>query len=589
MAARTYVVWLIIALISGAALAQSPQIKWAPDLATAKQASAQFKVPLLVHFYGDGCPPCQTLEKNVLSNPEVIQVLNKFFICVSINGSRDRKSMSELEVHSFPTDVFLSPTGEKLYQGICPQDLREYLATLERVAVMNRDYMAKVSAKQPNSMLAQQPMLPSANQNANGLNVPGLPSPNSMPNMGPGSGNTNTPGFYAASGAAIAQQQLQNGATSSNAVQSGPLHTNQQPPSIRGAVQNAGLQLDAGVNPYSNAAANAIPTINGARNTAAGVVPHLTRDVSSAMQNYTQMPTVDSSLPIPQLTDSTQLINSATSSFNAATNDVASRANSTVAKGQAAANNIWNNATQAVAKTTENPHYDSAIVANAATERLDQVVQKTNDSMKAFEPLSTGLGIAQPALPALTSEGIPNLGQAPTLPGMMNQVASGMGQQSLQSSSMPQQSTQQTQPTGQMPSQPMVRTVSNSQTQPALDQAAALDGYCPVSLRGKQWRKGSAQFAVKHRGMIFHLADQACLDTFMKQPDFFTPILMGCDPMILLKEGQMQSGSTQFGLFEDRVGPLFFSSAENKAEFLQDFSKNMTAIEVILKHASATR
>ncbi|MFO0943481.1 MAG: thioredoxin family protein [Pirellulales bacterium] len=554
MAARTYVIWLIIALISGAAMAQSPQIKWAPDLATAKQASAQFKVPLLVHFYGDACVPCQTLEKNVLSNPEVIQVLNKFFICVSINGSRDRKTMSEFEVHSYPTDVFVSPTGDKLYQGICPQDLREYLATLERVAVMNRDYMAKAAAKQPNATLAQQPLLPPTLQNA-AANVPSLPSPNNMPNMGPGSGNTNTPSFYTASGAAQAQQQLANGAASSNAVQTGPLNGNQQPPSIRGAVQNAATQLDAATSPYTNVAANAIPTINGARNAVAGAVPHLTKDVSNAMQSYAQMPSVDSSLPIPQLTDSTQLVNSTANRISATANDVANRVNSSVAQGQNAVNNIWSNSAAAVTKTTENPHYDPAIQASGLTENSHQSV---------LNQVASGASQFTGQLPTTPSQSAPQLQGAVT------------------SWTQRPQMEQQT-------NQPIVRTVSSSQAQPAPEQIAALDGYCPVSLRGKQWRKGTAQFAVKHRGMVFWLADQACLESFMKQPDYFTPILMGCDPMILLQQGQMQSGSTQFGLFEDRVGPLFFSSAESKAEFLQDFPKNMAAVEAVLKQASSPR
>ncbi len=113
-----------------------------------------------------------------------------------------------------------------------------------------------------------------------------------------------------------------------------------------------------------------------------------------------------------------------------------------------------------------------------------------------------------------------------------------------------------------------------------------INGYCPVSLRAKQWRKGSEQFAVKHRGMVFWLADQACFDAFMKNPDFFTPVLLGNDPMILLSEGRLVPGSSEFGaLFEDRVGPLLFSSAESKAEFHKDFAKNMTAIEAILRRA----
>ncbi len=335
MAARTYLIWLVIALISGAALAQSPQIKWAPDLATARQASSQFKVPLLIHFYGDACLPCRTLEKNVLSNPEVIGVLNKFFICVSINGSRDRNAMSEFEVHSYPTDVFLSPTGEKLYQGICPQDLKEYLATLERVAVMNRDYMVKAAASKPAGTLAQQSLPPSMGQPSAASHLPGLPPAGNMTSSSPGNGNTNTPGFYMASGAALTQQQLQLGTSSSAGVQSGPLLAGQQPPSIRGAVQNAGSQIEAatGVNGALNAATTQIPSIHGS-NTNASTVPHLNKTVGNSMQNYAQLPQVDSAMPLPQLTDTMPNLTGAAAGLTAATSNAANRASSTVAQGQ---------------------------------------------------------------------------------------------------------------------------------------------------------------------------------------------------------------------------------------------------------------
>ena len=127
-----------------------------------------------------------------------------------------------------------------------------------------------------------------------------------------------------------------------------------------------------------------------------------------------------------------------------------------------------------------------------------------------------------------------------------------------------------------------VRTVSSTTTVGE----SMINGYCPVSLRAKQWRNGNEQFAVKHRGMVFLLADQECFDAFMKNPDFFTPVLLGNDPMILLSEGRLVPGSSEFGaLFEDRVGPLLFSSAESKAEFHKDFAKNMTAIEAILRRA----
>ncbi len=275
MAARTYLCWLVLALMCGAVFADStvPQIKWAPDLATARRASAQFRVPLMVHFYGDGCLPCRTLEKNVFANPEVVQVLNKFFICVSINGTRDRNAMSEFEIHSYPTDVFLSPVGEKLHQGTCPQDVKEYLGVLERVAVMNRDNNAIAAAQRTQNAgsIAQQTSMP----NTVNPQVPTLPPPGFAAPT-----NTNTPGYYTASGPSMMQQQLQSGLASSNAVQTGPLSATEQPPSITGAVKSVQTQIggytEKQLSQSSPLGANPFPPLGGSQNsTTAPELPKL--------------------------------------------------------------------------------------------------------------------------------------------------------------------------------------------------------------------------------------------------------------------------------------------------------------------------
>ena len=70
--------WLALALACGTALAE-PGIRWAPNIETARNAAVQFKVPLLIHFYGDNCLPCKMLEERVYSKPEAVETLNKIF------------------------------------------------------------------------------------------------------------------------------------------------------------------------------------------------------------------------------------------------------------------------------------------------------------------------------------------------------------------------------------------------------------------------------------------------------------------------------------------------------------------------------
>ncbi|MFK7737363.1 MAG: thioredoxin family protein [Pirellulaceae bacterium] len=123
-------------------------IRWAPDLKSAQQASAQFGVPVLVHFYGDDCLPCKTLETRVFSRVELVDTLNKYFICVRVNASHNKQLAADYGVHSWPTDVFLSPQGQVLYQGVCPQNAETYKGVVQNVAIMNRDNNALLASQQ---------------------------------------------------------------------------------------------------------------------------------------------------------------------------------------------------------------------------------------------------------------------------------------------------------------------------------------------------------------------------------------------------------------------------------------------------------
>lgn len=157
-------------------------IRWAPDIPTARRAAVQFNVPLLIHFYGDNCLPCRTLEERVFNKPELIETLNKYFICVKVNATRDRQTAAEFQVHSWPTDVFVSPDGKTLFQGVCHQDLQGYLSTLQNVAVQNRDRNVMLASQQQtaptippsspaqgfggNNQFAAQGMQPNSTQNS---------------------------------------------------------------------------------------------------------------------------------------------------------------------------------------------------------------------------------------------------------------------------------------------------------------------------------------------------------------------------------------------------------------------------------------
>jgi thiol-disulfide isomerase/thioredoxin len=244
-----YALWIAIALACGSALAG--EIRWAPDIATARQAAMEYKVPMLIHFYGDNCVPCQVLEKNVYSKPEVIETLNKFFICVRVNASRERQTAAEYGVHSWPTDVFVSPDGKTLYQGVCSPNLADYLGTLQNVAVTNRDRNVSLAAQQTqaaNQVTSQATLYPQAARAANPTASFAAPLP--AAGIAP-VGNAMGPNHYPQSAGDAGLQALPNSLSPNATVTSGPMLVQDQPHAITTAVQSGGNQIAPASNRHS--------------------------------------------------------------------------------------------------------------------------------------------------------------------------------------------------------------------------------------------------------------------------------------------------------------------------------------------------
>jgi YHS domain-containing protein len=111
-------------------------------------------------------------------------------------------------------------------------------------------------------------------------------------------------------------------------------------------------------------------------------------------------------------------------------------------------------------------------------------------------------------------------------------------------------------------------TLTPQKTQlPAGSPPLAFDGYCPVSLKTlNRWAEGDAQFGALHRGRTFLFAGPEQRDQFMANPDSFSPVFAGLDPVLLLDKQQSVEGSRALGY---RYGDAFylFSSEETKQKF----------------------
>lgn len=114
-----------------------------------------------------------------------------------------------------------------------------------------------------------------------------------------------------------------------------------------------------------------------------------------------------------------------------------------------------------------------------------------------------------------------------------------------------------------------------------------LEGYCPVTLMNKQqWVAGNPQIGVNHRGQTYLFAGEAERQMFMADPDRYSPVAEGHDPVLALS-GQMVPGNRRHGVyFRNRV--YLFANDQSLGVFSQDPDRYAAQIHEAMRQASDT-
>lgn len=105
---------------------------------------------------------------------------------------------------------------------------------------------------------------------------------------------------------------------------------------------------------------------------------------------------------------------------------------------------------------------------------------------------------------------------------------------------------------------------------PAGTPPLALDGYCPVTLVDKrQWQAGDKLWGAIHRGRTYLFTSEAAQKAFLADPDRYSPVLSGNDPVMRLEHHQDVPGKREHGAFyNDRI--YLFASEETFQQFDRD-------------------
>ena len=99
----------------------------------------------------------------------------------------------------------------------------------------------------------------------------------------------------------------------------------------------------------------------------------------------------------------------------------------------------------------------------------------------------------------------------------------------------------------------------------------ALRGKCPVSLltQGK-WINGNPQWGCVHRNQVYIFSSEVNLNRFKDNPEAFSPILAGFDPVVFHETGKLTTGLLNHGVFmgeapNQRI--ILFSDTQTRTRF----------------------
>jgi YHS domain-containing protein len=114
----------------------------------------------------------------------------------------------------------------------------------------------------------------------------------------------------------------------------------------------------------------------------------------------------------------------------------------------------------------------------------------------------------------------------------------------------------------------------------------AMGGFCPVTLATeRKWKKGQPQFGAVHRRRTFLFTSEAEQKKFLADPDKYTPVLVGYDPVKFMQTGELIDGAAAFSLTYRKDVYLFADDAslktfwQNPSQFTEGLRQAMLRTE----------
>ena len=506
-------------------------ISWVKSLEQAKQISAQTNRPILLHFSGDFCPPCRRLEAVVFPHPTVAKTFNENVVPVKIDVKYHQDLVKKFGIKTIPADVVMSPSGFVLMTRSSPRTSEAYIKFCQSV---NQQYVGitEQQIQVGNQMRQANKSIENRSREAQGLTHSQQEKTYFV-----GTGDTASSHLPDANVDSSSNRKVVTENQFANQ-QNNPISANTSTDASQSSTGNQSQKTTV-VNQFANA-----PQTNSQDPAA----------IRASQQNFASPPT-DSIAVQPKSTFSPGTVQSHTDNFDNA-------------QKQNAIDTLLGTKEE---KRVVNSHANQAI-ANKHTQR---------ENTQALANAQYSLGDKDENKLSM-SDSVNSNSQTVTPKQNVNQFAG-----NSQRNESPQKS--------QVDSN--LQKASHSQHAPIVEAnppqyAVGLDGYCPVQLMlAQKWVKGNERWGVIHREKTYLFSSVEALNIFMKDPDKYSPVLAGFDPVVFFHQGKLKPGSRKFGAFHVLDGEnssfVLCASDANRTAFKADPEKYLNAVIQAMREVDA--
>ena len=510
-------------------------IQWETNPSVAAQKAKAESKAVMLHFTADWCGPCKNQKRFVFSNPTVARAVNQNFVPVLVDIDANAALARELNVRTVPHDVFLTPDGEVITRRSSPADSNNFLGMCNSVNYQPGQAQPKSPDGIEQFKRAMSPMAVDLDQRSNfRASGPGAVSPVEISNDSRHLANRSNYG------------QLINSPN-------------------RGRAEASAQKLD--------------PKME-LQKALSGLASHTTKPEPNPVVQKSRF------FKIPE-----KRIANASAAYDPATNEFhPHRANENfdrkafLAK-QRPEMNVPRNAPAAEPVRVTN----SQFFAQSNKAKMSSAKQIPGLEVSEMFNATTG----QPVDRSVTGQSFARIQkQTPAQP-----VAPANQAKIIADSNARIQSYKDLNPEFAQQASMVKEDVSGGSASAAIGNIAtapaddfALHGKCPVSLiQQGQWVEGDARWGIVHRDRTYLFSSQANYDLFKTNPDRFSPILSGYDPVVLHEQGKLLDGLEENGVFmgkNDKQHIVLFKSPETRAKFQSNPKLYMDTVRQAVYSAS---